>query len=83
MLPGAFIGQNSELVVYSSFCYGESDGMFVGKSPIFFFFLGSLIDYKNNRNYYVVLFLVVSLYLPKSQKHLMDLMEHNVILVTL
>lgn len=38
MLPGAFIGQDSECVVYSSFCDGESYCMFAGQSLIFLFF---------------------------------------------
>lgn len=38
MLPGAFIGQDSECIVYSSFCDGESDSLFAGKSLIFILF---------------------------------------------
>lgn len=38
MLPGAFIGQDSECIVYSSFCDGESDSMFAGQSLIFIHF---------------------------------------------
>lgn len=59
MLPGAFIGQDSECVVYSSFCSGESDSMFAGpnlqvalqRSDLRNFNCGCLKILKYNRNH--------------------------------